>query len=663
MKTTKSKKTILRRITSTLLAVTLLFGIACIAPASASAAGNTISAATSYTMGSTVNGSITSSDLIDYYKFTLSSSGTVTLNYNSNLFFNKLEIYDASNSRIWNQNIHWDYSLKSLSYNEKIALTSGTYYFKISGEPETGKTNGKYNFKFTFASAGESFRETQGGSNNTFEKASSINLNTKYNAQRAANDKIDYFKFTLPSSGTILFSLDASFKEAQMKIYDASKRELWSSTRGWDYSSNTLIYSRHFTLTSGTYYFAVTGRNDYHSDYFGKYNFKISFEPSNETFRETQGGSNNTFEKASNISLNTRYYAQYAINDNVDYFKFTLSGSGTVTLSLNSYFYETYMKLYDASRRKIWEKTEYWNSSTKSMAYSNKITLNSGTYYFEVSGYDNVYREDEYGKYSFSIGKALPAPASVKLNRGTLGLGTGEVYGLLKTISPSNANQSATWTSSNTSVATVDSNGKVTGRKTGTATVTVRTSNGKTASCKVTVKYAPASVSTNPAKLTLGNGETYTISENTSAGSYANAANLRWTSSNTNVVTVTKQNGTNRATLKATRTGTAYITIKTYNGKTASCTVTVKSAPKTVSVTKTSLKLKRGQTYTIAENTNAGSYANAANLRWTSSNNSAATVSKSGGNKAIIKAVKPGTANITIRLYNGKTATCKVTVI
>ena len=599
MKTTKSKKTILRRITSTLLAVTLLFGIACIAPASASAAGNTISAATSYTMGSTVNGSITSSDLIDYYKFTLSSSGTVTLNYNSNLFFNKLEIYDASNSRIWNQNIHWDYSLKSLSYNEKIALTSGTYYFKISGEPETGKTNGKYNFKFTFASAGESFRETQGGSNNTFEKASSINLNTKYNAQRAANDKIDYFKFTLPSSGTILFSLDASFMVAQMKIYDASKRELWSSTRCWDYSSNTLIYSRHFTLTSGTYYFAVTGRNDYHSDYFGKYNFKISFEPSNETFRETQGGSNNTFEKASNISLNTRYYAQYAINDNVDYFKFTLSGSGTVTLSLNSYFF----------------------------------------------------------------GKALPAPASVKLNRGTLGLGTGEVYGLLKTISPSNANQSATWTSSNTSVATVDSNGKVTGRKTGTATVTVRTSNGKTASCKVTVKYAPASVSTNPAKLTLGNGETYTISENTSAGSYANAANLRWTSSNTNVVTVTKQNGTNKATLKATRTGTAYITIKTYNGKTASCTVTVKSAPKTVSVTKTSLKLKRGQTYTIAENTNAGSYANAANLRWTSSNNSAATVSKSGGNKAIIKAVKPGTANITIRLYNGKTATCKVTVI
>ena len=628
MKTTKSKKTILRRITSTLLAVTLLFGIACIAPASASAAGNTISAATSYTMGSTVNGSITSSDLIDYYKFTLSSSGTVTLNYNSNLFFNELEIYDASNSRIWNQIEDWDYSLNDYHSD----------YF------------GKYNFKISFEPSNETFRETQGGSNNTFEKASSINLNTKYNAQRAANDKIDYFKFTLPSSGTILFSLDASFEEAQMKIYDASKRELWSSTRDWDYSSNTLIYSRHFTF-------------DYHSDYFGKYNFKISFEPSNETFRETQGGSNNTFEKASNISLNTRYYAQYAINDNVDYFKFTLSGSGTVTLSLNSYFWETYMKLYDASRRKIWEKTEYWNSSTKSMAYSNKITLNSGTYYFEVSGYGHVDIEDKYGKYSFSIGKALPAPASVKLNRGTLGLGTGEVYGLLKTISPSNANQSATWTSSNTSVATVDSNGKVTGRKTGTATVTVRTSNGKTASCKVTVKYAPASVSTNPAKLTLGNGETYTISENTSAGSYANAANLRWTSSNTNVVTVTKQNGTNKATLKATRTGTAYITIKTYNGKTASCTVTVKSAPKTVSVTKTSLKLKRGQTYTIAENTNAGSYANAANLRWTSSNNSAATVSKSGGNKAIIKAVKPGTANITIRLYNGKTATCKVTVI
>ncbi|WRK53097.1 Ig-like domain-containing protein [Coprobacillaceae bacterium CR2/5/TPMF4] len=44
-----------------------------------------------------------------------------------------------------------------------------------------------------------------------------------------------------------------------------------------------------------------------------------------------------------------------------------------------------------------------------------------------------------------------------------------------------------TWTTSNKEVAEVDSNGKVTGKSEGTATITVKTSNGLTASCKVTV--------------------------------------------------------------------------------------------------------------------------------------------------------------------------------
>ncbi len=92
---------------------------------------------------------------------------------------------------------------------------------------------------------------------------------------------------------------------------------------------------------------------------------------------------------------------------------------------------------------------------------------------------------------------------------------------------------------------------------------------------KVTVKSAPASVKTNPTSLTLGKGETYTISESTNSGSYANAANLKWSSSNSRVATVTKGSA-NKAVIKAKSKGTAYIKIKLYNGKTAQCKVTVK---------------------------------------------------------------------------------------
>ena len=60
---------------------------------------------------------------------------------------------------------------------------------------------------------------------------------------------------------------------------------------------------------------------------------------------------------------------------------------------------------------------------------------------------------------------------------------------LKATINPSDTTDSKvlTWTTSNNRVATVDGNGKVTGVSEGEATITVRTSNGKTASCKVTV--------------------------------------------------------------------------------------------------------------------------------------------------------------------------------
>ena len=91
----------------------------------------------------------------------------------------------------------------------------------------------------------------------------------------------------------------------------------------------------------------------------------------------------------------------------------------------------------------------------------------------------------------------------------------------------------------------------------------------------MTVKSAPSSVKTNPTSLTLGKGETYTISESTNSGSYANAANLKWSSSDSNIATVVKGNG-NKAVITAKGAGTAIIKITLYNGKTASCKVTVK---------------------------------------------------------------------------------------
>ena len=77
---------------------------------------------------------------------------------------------------------------------------------------------------------------------------------------------------------------------------------------------------------------------------------------------------------------------------------------------------------------------------------------------------------------------------SVTLNKYTLNLEVGKTGQLSATVLPNSAtNKSVSWSSNNEAVATVSANGTVTAHKAGTAVITARTANGKSASCTVTV--------------------------------------------------------------------------------------------------------------------------------------------------------------------------------
>lgn len=77
---------------------------------------------------------------------------------------------------------------------------------------------------------------------------------------------------------------------------------------------------------------------------------------------------------------------------------------------------------------------------------------------------------------------------SVTLNKSVLSLEVGKTGKLSATVLPNSAtNKSVTWSSNNEAVATVIANGTVTAHKAGTAVITARTANGKSASCTVTV--------------------------------------------------------------------------------------------------------------------------------------------------------------------------------
>ena len=133
--------------------------------------------------------------------------------------------------------------------------------------------------------------------------------------------------------------------------------------------------------------------------------------------------------------------------------------------------------------------------------------------------------------------------------------------------------------------------------------------------------------------------------------SNAENTDITWSTSNKNVATVSA----GKITAKAA--GTAVITAKSNNGKTATCKVTVKKIEVTkVALSKTSVVLAAGKNVALKA-TIAPSNATDKYVTWSTSNSKIATV-KAG----VVTAKKSGTAIITATASNGKKATCKIVV-
>lgn len=230
-------------------------------------------------------------------------------------------------------------------------------------------------------------------------------------------------------------------------------------------------------------------------------------------------------------------------------------------------------------------------------------------------------------------------------------IGVGGTQQLTDTIAPSRAtNKNVSWTSSNTSVATVSSSGLVTGVSSGTATITVKTADGgftATSSIAVgggTVKVTGVTVSPSTAGVKVGNTQQLTA---TIAPSSATNQKVSWSSSNTSVATVSPS-----GLVTGVSAGNATITATTADGGyTGSSTITVTKtsiAVTGVTVSPGSATLNIGSTQQLAATVQPSNATNT-NVSWSSSDTSVATVNSSG----LVKAVAGGSSTITVTTSDG----------
>ncbi len=241
----------------------------------------------------------------------------------------------------------------------------------------------------------------------------------------------------------------------------------------------------------------------------------------------------------------------------------------------------------------------------------------------------------------------VPAPESVTISPRDAVLGVGQSQALGCALSPGSAG-AVSYASSDETVAQVDiKTGKLTAVGEGQATITATAYNGPSDAMVATVVRAPDWVKLEPATLTIGIGESCALAPRIPDGS---AATFTYATSAKKYVKVSAA-----GIVKGVKAGKAKITVKTYNGQTATMTVIVRRAPSAISLKTARLTLGLGESCTVPY---ALSKDSASAVQAVSANPEVVSVGAGNG----LTAVGCGVAVVTFATFNGKTASCTVTV-
>jgi len=251
--------------------------------------------------------------------------------------------------------------------------------------------------------------------------------------------------------------------------------------------------------------------------------------------------------------------------------------------------------------------------------------------------------------------------SSVTLNKPSDTLIAGNTLQLRATVAPANAtNKAVTWKSTNTSVAIVDANGKVTAKKAGSATITATAADGskRSAECKITVKAKTTAVTVKAAgytlkgsKIYLVKGKNVTLNSTVSPTTATKGVTYKVTSGTKNV-TVTKA-----GKITAKKVGTSKVKV-TSNDKLKSKTITVvvvNKAKANTKLTVNKLTVKKGATKKLSVTVSAKT-----TEKVTYKVKKGATYAKVD-KYGYVTGKKKGTATITVKC-GSKTKTVNVTV-
>lgn len=292
-----------------------------------------------------------------------------------------------------------------------------------------------------------------------------------------------------------------------------------------------------------------------------------------------------------------------------------------------------------------------WQSADKTKALVSGGTV---TAVAEYTGSDKAnYKQTTV---TVSITRLAPVVTDFKLNATQKELKGGETFKLevdKNSITPSDAFFSTvTYSSSDTKVATVGTDGTITAKATGTTVITAKL-DSVTKTCTVSVTNPVSSFELTKTNASLSGGKTVTLNVTSIAPANHDNYSVAWSSDNESVAAVKET--ADGCVVTAGMTGTAHITA-VINGILRSCTIVVKNPLTDFALDKTTMALKRGEIGQLNVISVVPVNPDAYTVDWSSSNTDVAEVTNGK-----VQAMGTGTAKITATI-NGISRTCTISV-
>ncbi len=223
-------------------------------------------------------GKILNDDENDFYKFTINTSGSVSLKFTSKMEYYSIYLLNASGNSIWSsESNQWDASKKQRKDDFKFELSAGTYYVKVNGIGSTGtliklpvKAKGSYQFDLYYKSSGQTSAEP----NDSIVNPNKIALDKKVIGHLSMTDGKDFYEITLAKKIDVMIGFVSYMPSYNIRILDADNKEIWSSKNNALAEKATSRKDVHeLSLAAGKYFIVVDGGT-------GKYDFQIANEVS-----------------------------------------------------------------------------------------------------------------------------------------------------------------------------------------------------------------------------------------------------------------------------------------------------------------------------------------------------------------------------------------------